>query len=254
MVKLRVGFVAWLIFFISTMSEAQKEPFKYEFDSLILKIPGKNDERFTHVLRNNDVEIFLYSPKLKDNQQPHRRDEFYIVSAGTGTFVCDKMRTPFKRGDLLFAAAGKEHRFEDFSDDLSVWVIFYGNEIGSEDLIRKYIQSINEHHIDDFISLQSDDFVFIDAHGNEMTGRDKLRKAWLDYFAIFNDYKIEIETILESNNEFVVLGHARSNLATDVNKHWQLPVSIRAKVINRKITSWQVYADTKIPFDLLDKH
>ena len=30
----------------------------------------------------------------------------------------------------LFAAAGATHRFENFSDDLTVWVLFYGPEGG----------------------------------------------------------------------------------------------------------------------------
>jgi ubiquinone/menaquinone biosynthesis C-methylase UbiE len=35
-------------------------------------------------------------------------------------------RDPFESGDLLFVAAGTEHRFEDFTKDLAVWVVFYG--------------------------------------------------------------------------------------------------------------------------------
>jgi hypothetical protein len=31
---------------------------------------------------------------------------------------------------LLFAAAGATHCFENFSDDLVVWVLFYGPEGG----------------------------------------------------------------------------------------------------------------------------
>ena len=30
------------------------------------------------------------------------------------------------QGQVLFVPAGIEHRFEDFSDDFSTWVIFYG--------------------------------------------------------------------------------------------------------------------------------
>jgi hypothetical protein len=30
----------------------------------------------------------------------------------------------------LFVPAGAEHRFEDFTDDLTVWVVFYGPEGG----------------------------------------------------------------------------------------------------------------------------
>jgi hypothetical protein len=31
---------------------------------------------------------------------------------------------------LLFAAAGVAHRFENFTDDVVVWVLFYGLEGG----------------------------------------------------------------------------------------------------------------------------
>jgi len=30
----------------------------------------------------------------------------------------------------MFIAAGTEHHFEQFSDDLAVWVVFYGSEGG----------------------------------------------------------------------------------------------------------------------------
>ena len=30
----------------------------------------------------------------------------------------------------MLIAAGTEHRFEDFSDDLAVWVVFYGPDGG----------------------------------------------------------------------------------------------------------------------------
>ena len=33
-------------------------------------------------------------------------------------------------GDLLFAAAGTPHRFEDFTNDFGVWVVYYGPENG----------------------------------------------------------------------------------------------------------------------------
>ncbi len=32
----------------------------------------------------------------------------------------------FGPGDLLFVPAGVVHRFEEFTDDLVVWVVFYG--------------------------------------------------------------------------------------------------------------------------------
>jgi mannose-6-phosphate isomerase-like protein (cupin superfamily) len=38
----------------------------------------------------------------------------------------------FGPGDFLFAPAGVVHRFEFFSQDLTLWVIFYGPEGGEK--------------------------------------------------------------------------------------------------------------------------
>ena len=35
-------------------------------------------------------------------------------------------RDPFEAGDFIFVAAGTEHWFEDFTEYLAVWVVFYG--------------------------------------------------------------------------------------------------------------------------------
>lgn len=100
---------------------------KYPIDSLTLRIPGKNGERFTEVLKNKDVEVYLYRPQGKDSQTPHGRDELYFVVSGSGTFYCSGQRTLFKTGDCFLVQAQEEHRFEDFTEDLSVWVVFYGS-------------------------------------------------------------------------------------------------------------------------------
>ena len=42
-------------------------------------------------------------------------------------------RVPFGAGDMLFVPAKMEHRFEDFSADLAVWVMFYGPEGGERE-------------------------------------------------------------------------------------------------------------------------
>jgi mannose-6-phosphate isomerase-like protein (cupin superfamily) len=40
------------------------------------------------------------------------------------------VRHAFGPGDVLFVPAGVEHHFENFTDDLATWVIFYGPEGG----------------------------------------------------------------------------------------------------------------------------
>jgi mannose-6-phosphate isomerase-like protein (cupin superfamily) len=76
------------------------------------------------------MEVEIYAPCGTDPQTRHTRDEVYVVVSGNGTFVNGQDRHPFGPGDILFVPAGVEHRFEDFTDDLVVWVVFYGPEGG----------------------------------------------------------------------------------------------------------------------------
>src|SRR3970282_80566 len=57
---------------------------------------------------------------------PHNRDELYIVAAGGGEFRRGEPVGPGAPGALLYVAAHEVYRFEDFSDDFAVWVVFYG--------------------------------------------------------------------------------------------------------------------------------
>ena len=94
------------------------------------RIPGPKGEPSTLVFEHGTLAVKLYAPRGVDPQQPHTRDEGYVVINGRGTFVHGDRREPFEPNDFLWASAGLPHRFEDFTDDLLVWVIFYGPEGG----------------------------------------------------------------------------------------------------------------------------
>jgi mannose-6-phosphate isomerase-like protein (cupin superfamily) len=94
------------------------------------QIPGSSGERFAVVFEHGTLEVELYQPRGVDPQQPHRRDEVYVVVSGSGTYVVGSERLTFGPGDFLFAPAGVPHRFEYFSQDLTVWVFFYGPDGG----------------------------------------------------------------------------------------------------------------------------
>ena len=96
------------------------------------RLPGLEGQRFATVFQHGSLLVEIYAPRGVDPQQPHTRDELYFVAAGTGEFVCGDKRTTFGPTDVLFAAAGAVHRFENFSGDLTVWVMFYGLEGGEE--------------------------------------------------------------------------------------------------------------------------
>jgi mannose-6-phosphate isomerase-like protein (cupin superfamily) len=96
----------------------------------LARLPTPSGKRFVAMFEHGSLLLELYAPRGVDPQQPHARDEVYVVAAGSGTFFCEGIRTAFVGGDALFAPAGAIHRFEDFSDDLAVWVMFYGPEGG----------------------------------------------------------------------------------------------------------------------------
>jgi mannose-6-phosphate isomerase-like protein (cupin superfamily) len=94
------------------------------------RLPGPAGERYVELFQHGTLSVELYAPRGHDPQEPHTRDEVYVVVQGRGYFRNGATRHRFAPGDLLFVPARVEHRFEDFTDDLAVWVVFYGPEGG----------------------------------------------------------------------------------------------------------------------------
>ena len=103
---------------------------RMSFANALRQVPTADGKHFDTVFRHGTLQVEIYAPRGHDPQQPHTRGEAYIVVHGSGTFLCAGRREKFVPGDFLFAPAGVEHRFENFSEDLAVWVIFYGPEGG----------------------------------------------------------------------------------------------------------------------------
>jgi mannose-6-phosphate isomerase-like protein (cupin superfamily) len=96
----------------------------------LVRLSGPDGERFATIFKHGSLLVEIYAPRGADPQKPHTRDEVYFVASGRGEYVCEDGREEFGPIDLLFAAAGRRHRFENFTDDLAVWVLFYGPEGG----------------------------------------------------------------------------------------------------------------------------
>ena len=104
-------------------------PLRIALDEALRRLPGPEGKSFASILdQGAALEVEIYAPRGIDPQNPHRRDELYVVATGTGFFRVGDLRERFGPGDLLLAPAHAVHRFEEFSDDLVVWVLFYGPE------------------------------------------------------------------------------------------------------------------------------
>jgi mannose-6-phosphate isomerase-like protein (cupin superfamily) len=90
------------------------------------KLPAPSGAPFAELFQHGSLSVEIFSPRIVDTQKPHDRDELYVVVRGTAQFVHGSRRTAVTPGDFMFVPAGVVHRFEHFSSDLTLWVVFYG--------------------------------------------------------------------------------------------------------------------------------
>ena len=92
------------------------------------RIPGPAGEHSISILQRGmlDVRLALAPAAPPAQQTSHAQDEVYVIVRGRGVLHHDGKRDQFEPGDLLFVAAGTPHRFESFTGDLAVWVVFHG--------------------------------------------------------------------------------------------------------------------------------
>jgi ketosteroid isomerase-like protein len=124
-------------------------------------------------------------------------------------------------------------------------------------IIYDFVAAINEHNVDKICSLMTEDHKFIDSHGNVAIGKEQMRTGWIGYFQLFPDYKIEIAEIFLNGDTIAAFGFAGGTfqgLSDKKENYWHLPASWKAITRDGKIQLWQVYADSKIPFDIITKN
>jgi mannose-6-phosphate isomerase-like protein (cupin superfamily) len=79
---------------------------------LLARIPGApsaqwpQGERYALAFEHGSMSVGFYAPIDADLQQPHKRDELYLVHAGSGEVVIADKRHLCKPGDVFFVDAG----------------------------------------------------------------------------------------------------------------------------------------------------
>ncbi len=93
---------------------------------------SQHNEAFLLFFKNNTLDLELYKPHLVDKQTPHDRDEVYLIASGEAVFELEGKTTNVKTGDFLFVPAYAPHKFVEFSEDFSTWVLFFGPVVEEE--------------------------------------------------------------------------------------------------------------------------
>ncbi|RPH37423.1 cupin domain-containing protein [bacterium] len=101
-------------------------------ENALAKLAQAQGSEFITLFMQGSLQVEIYKPKAIDRQQPHSRDEIYVIISGSGYFLQGSERQAFAAGEVLFVPAGVVHRFEDFTDDFATWVFFYGPSGGEK--------------------------------------------------------------------------------------------------------------------------
>ena len=124
----------------------------------------------------------------------------------------------------------------------------------NKETILAFIDRINAHDLEGLGALMSENHTFIDAHGNQVSGREKMIAGWHGYFEWFPDYSIEVTEVFEDDDKIALFGFAGGSFKNQEGENWRLPAAWKALVKDGRVTLWQVFADTKIPFQIIERN
>jgi len=116
-------------------------------------------------------------------------------------------------------------------------------------VVLGFMEAINSRDVGKLCALMTEDHLFVDALGNEVRGRESMRKAWTGYFQWFPDYSVSHEEIFANGELVAVFGSAQGTYAAKgtllKENHWTAPAAWKAVVRDGLVSEWRVYADNQ---------
>lgn len=107
-------------------------PMQANLSQLLSRIPGAPSAQwpqgdcYAEAFSHGTMSVGFYAPIGHDPQQPHQRDEIYIIYTGNAEILIAQERHTCAPGDVFFVAAGVKHRFDNLSPHFATWVVFWG--------------------------------------------------------------------------------------------------------------------------------
>lgn len=123
-------------------------------------------------------------------------------------------------------------------------------QVSAEATVRAFVDRINAHEPRGIVALCTPDHMFIDSLGARLSGLADLEQAWVGYFALFPNYRIEVDSMISGDGLVLLSGWASATLR-GTGPSWRIPAAWRAMVVEGRIAEWQVYADNKPVYELL---
>ena len=76
-----------------------------------------------------------------------------------------------------------------------------------------------------------------------------MRDGWAAYFRMVPDYTVAVDETFSDGPVVIMLGVARGTYAKDgqvrPENAWQTPAAWRARIQDKKVAEWRVYADNE---------
>ena len=117
------------------------------------------------------------------------------------------------------------------------------------DTVLAFIRAINSHEIGTLTDLMTTDHEFVDSLGALAGGRDRMRQAWIAYFFMIPDYRIEVAGVFPQGTSVVVTGKASGTVSVRGElppaNAWEMPIAVQAEVRDGRVARWQVFADNE---------
>ena len=113
-------------------------------------------------------------------------------------------------------------------------------------VVEAFVAAINRRSPRDISELMTEDHTFVDSRGRVESGRENMTAGWTEYFRMFPDYRIVVESILADGPLVAAFGSACGTYCGArgpvPGNRIEMP-AWRAVVRDGKVERWQVYAD-----------
>jgi ketosteroid isomerase-like protein len=115
----------------------------------------------------------------------------------------------------------------------------YAPIMTARDIAVRFNDAINARDLEALVSLMTEEHRFIDPAAQTFEGKARCREIWQQFFAAFPDYHNHFESVTETGETVVVIGHSTcSDPRLAGRALWT------AKVHDGRVAEWRVYDDT----------